>query len=79
MAAIAFDTHKYVKRLVAAGMPEAQAEAIADEQRSLIEDQFTTKHDLKALEARLEHSLTLRLGGMLIAGIAAVTAPVRIL
>ena len=79
MSAIAFDTHKYVKRLIAAGMPEAQAEAIADEQRSLIEDQLATKNDLKALEARLEHSLTLRLGGMMIAGIAAVAALVKIL
>ena len=90
MAAIAFDTHKYVKRLVAAGMPEAQAEAIADEQRSLIEGQLATKRDLKELEDRLgqrfdgkliemEQRLTLRLGGMIVAGIAAVTALVRIL
>ena len=47
--------------------------------RALIEDQLATKHDLRALEARLEHSLTLRLGGMLIAGIAAVAALVKIL
>ena len=42
----AFDTHKYVKRLTAAGMPEPQAEVIADEQRSLIEDQLATKQDI---------------------------------
>ena len=51
MAFAAFDTHKYVKRLTAAGMPEPQAEVIADEQRSLIDDQLATKQDIKALEA----------------------------
>ena len=90
MVAIAFDTHKYVKRLVAAGMPEAQAEAIADEQRALIEGQLATKRDLKELEDRLgqrfdgkliemEQRLTLRLGGTIVAGIAAAAALVKIL
>ena len=51
MANLAFDTHKYVKRLTAAGMPENQAEVIADEQRSLIEDQLATGYDIKELEA----------------------------
>ena len=46
MANLAFDTHKYVKRLTAVGMPEKQAEVIAYEQRSLIEDQLATKHDI---------------------------------
>ena len=50
-ATIAFDTHKYVKRLTAAGMPEPQAEVIADEQRSLIEEQLATRHDIKESEA----------------------------
>ena len=50
-ATIAFDTHRYVKRLTGAGMPEPQAEVIADEQRALIEDQLATKRDLKELEA----------------------------
>jgi hypothetical protein len=31
-----FDTHAFVKRLTAAGMPEAQAEVLADEQVRLI-------------------------------------------
>ena len=48
MAHFAFDTHKYVKRLTAVGMPEKQAEVIADEQRSLIDDQLATKQDIAA-------------------------------
>ena len=51
---IAFDTHRYVKRLIAVGMPENQAEVIADEQRALIEDQLATKQDIKALETAMQ-------------------------
>ena len=51
MALAAFDTHKYVKRLTAAGMPEPQAEVIADEQRALIEEQLATRQDIKESEA----------------------------
>ena len=51
MASLTFDTHKYVKRLTEAGMPEKQAEVIADEQRSLIKDQLATKQDVKESES----------------------------
>ena len=57
MNAVAFDTHRYVKRLVASGMPEAQAEVIASEQRDLIEDQIATKQDLKELGVHLEQKI----------------------
>ena len=119
MVNLAFDTHKYVKRLTTAGMPESQAEVIADEQRSLIEDQLATKRDIKELEAatkrdikeleaatrqdiaeirrdikeseerltmrfdkrlvEMEHRLTLRLGGMMIAGFGVVAALIKLL
>ena len=148
MTLAVFDTHKYVKRLTAAGMPEAQAEVIADEQRSLIEEQLATrsdikeseaatrraikeleaatkrdikelqvtvqtleantkrdikelevtiktleantkrdieelkvelKRDMKEMEARLEHRLTLRLGAMIIAGAGIVTALIQLI
>ena len=52
-----FDTHAYVKRLVAAGMPEPQAEIIADEQRSLIDNKLATKQDIKALEVGLRRDI----------------------
>jgi len=32
MTAIAFDTHAFIKRLTAVGMPEAQAGVLAEEQ-----------------------------------------------
>lgn len=63
MSAIAFDTHAFiVKRLVGAGMPEAQAEILAVEQAKLIETQLATKTDLE----RLKHDLTIRVGGMIV-------------
>ena len=57
MALAAFDTHRYVKRLTAAGMPEPQAEAIADEQRSLIDDQLATKRDIEELRAEVKRDI----------------------
>ena len=74
-----FDTHAYVKRLVAAGMPEPQAEVIADEQRSLIDNKLATKRDLKELELRLRHDLTLRLGSMMVVAVGVVAALVKLL
>ncbi len=63
MSAIAFDTHAFIKRLTAAGMPEAQAEVLAEEQAKLIETQLATKIDLELLK----HDLTIRVGGMIMA------------
>ena len=113
MTIVAFDTHKYVKRLTTAGMPESQAEAIADEHRSLIENQLATKQDIKELEAvvktqeanlqrdikeleaankrdlkelevalrrdnkELEQKLTIRLGLMLVAAVALISALIK--
>ncbi len=63
MSAIAFDTHAFVKRLTAAGMPEVQAEILAEEQAKLIDTQLATKFDLE----RLKQELTIRIGGMIMA------------
>jgi len=75
MASAIFDTHSFVKRLTAAGMPEPQAEILAEEQARLIGEHLATKADLE----RLKDQLTIRLGGMLAAGIAIVAALVRLL
>lgn len=63
MTAIAFDTHAFIKRLTAAGMPENQAEVLAEEQAKLIETQLATKSDLDVLK----HELTIRIGAMILA------------
>ena len=38
MSAIAFDTHAFIKRLTAAGMPEIQAEVLAEAAGDLIDE-----------------------------------------
>lgn len=75
MASIVFDTHAFVKRLTAVGMPEEQAEALADEQAKLIDERLATKDDLE----RLEQRLIMRLGGMLVVAVVAVAALVKLL
>jgi hypothetical protein len=54
MSATAFDTHAIIKRLLEAGMPEAQAEALVAALRQLGD----TKADIKALEERLNQFAT---------------------
>jgi len=75
MSTIVFDTHAFVKRLTAAGMPEAQAEVLAESQAELIDERLATKQDLERLELRL----TLKLGGMMAASIAIIAALVKLL
>ena len=43
------------------------------------QDILDLKRDMKELEIRLKHDLTLRLGGMMVAGIAVVAALVKLL
>ena len=53
-AAIAFDSHRFVKSLTASGFTEAQAEALAHEQIHLLEANLATKSDLAAVKSDLE-------------------------
>lgn len=48
--AIAFDTHKFVKRLTAGGFTERQAEVLAEEQVNLLETNLATKADMAAVK-----------------------------
>ena len=41
-----FDTHRFVKRMTEAGMPLAQAEALADERIALVNSRLATREDL---------------------------------
>ncbi len=74
-----FDTLAYAKKLKAAGFTEQQAEIQAEVLSQIIEERLATKQNLDALELRLKHDLTLRLGGMLVAGIAIVATLVKLL
>ena len=54
---IIFDTYRYVKQLVAAGMPEAQAEVIANQQKELIEGKLASQQQLANVEANLKRDI----------------------
>ena len=55
MSGITFDTHKFINRLRQSGLPEAQAEAIADAFRDAsAEAELATKRDLKEMELHLD-------------------------
>ncbi len=47
--AIAFDTHRFVKRLTESGFTERQAETLADEQVALLNANLATKTDIEVL------------------------------
>ena len=74
---INFDTHRFVKRLVASGLAEETAEVLADEQSRLLTDNLASKNELNtgfiAVRADLEIGLA-AVRADLEAGLAAVRA-----
>ena len=90
MSAITFDTHKFIRRLKDSGLPEAQAEAIADAFREAQgEAELATKQDIAVLKQdiallkrdiqEMELRLTIKLGAMLVVAIGAVATLVKLL
>ena len=58
--AIAFDTHRFVKRLTESGFTEKQAETLAEEHVALLNANLATKADIAAVKAdiaRVEASM----------------------
>ena len=49
--AIAFDTHRFVKRLTESGFTEKQAETLAEEHVALLNANLATKADIARVEA----------------------------
>jgi hypothetical protein len=55
MATVTFDTLKFVEKLKAAGIPEAQAKAMSEAfQEARGEPDVATKRDLEELELKIE-------------------------
>ena len=52
--AIAFDTHRFVKRLTESGFTEQQAETLAEEQIALLNSNLATKADIADVKAGME-------------------------
>ena len=55
--ALAFDTHRFVKRLVESGLSEKTAEILADEQAHMRDTSLATKQQLADTEAVLRKDL----------------------
>ena len=51
--AIAFDTHRFVKRLTESGFTEKRPRPLAEEHVTLLNSNLTTKADIAALKAEL--------------------------
>ena len=52
--AIAFDTHRFVKRLTESGFTEKQAETLAEEHVALLNTNLATKADIARVEAGVD-------------------------
>ena len=93
MATAIFDTHAFVKRLTAAGMPVEQAEILADQStrahrraggdqagyRAPAGGPWLLRADMTAMEQRIKDQLTIRLGLMMAGAIAIIAALVKLL
>lgn len=58
--AIAFDSHRFVKKLTACGFTEKQAEGLADEQIRLLDGNLATKADLERVKGELQAEIQVR-------------------
>ena len=54
MSSLAFDTHKFVRELTKANMPEAQAEVLAQHYANLLSDRLATRDDLKIQDKTID-------------------------
>ena len=85
MSAITFDTLKFAERLEKAGLTREQASAFAEAQKDVfseaLETQLATKADIARLENRIEQMelrLTIKLGGLIAAGIGIIAALIKL-
>ena len=79
MSTITFDTHAYVKKLKAVGVPEEQAEVQAQAIADLVTDRLVTKDDLERSLKELEYRLVIRLGSMIVVAIGVIATLVKLL
>lgn len=73
--ALHIDTLKFSRRLIEAGLEPRAAEAIVETIAEVDTSDLATKSDLRDLE----HRLTIKMGGMIMAAVAAMTAILRLL
>jgi hypothetical protein len=74
-----FDTLAYAKKLIAAGVPEKQAEIQAETLAEVLTDQIVSRQYLDLRLQEMEMRLTLRFGAMLATSSAVVVALIKLL
>lgn len=75
MSTVTIDTHRFIRKLRVAGMPDAQAEAVADAfHEAPGEADLATKPDLRELDPRL----TIKIGGMLVLAVGVLAALLKL-
>ncbi len=93
MTMLALNTLAYAKKLIAAGVPERQAEAQAEALAEIVEDTLATKLDIKALESAMkeqelrllremkdiEYRMTIKLGTLMVVAVAAMATLQKLL
>ncbi|RJL19223.1 DUF1640 domain-containing protein [Paracoccus siganidrum] len=80
--ALHIDTLKFSRRLVAAGMEPAAAEAIAETFGEIDTSELATKSDLRELRAEMremENRLVIKTGGMIVGALAILMALMRLI
>lgn len=80
--ALHIDTLKFSRRLVAAGMEPAAAEAIAETFGEIDTSELATKTDLRELRAEMremENRLVIKTGGMIVGALAILMALMRLI
>lgn len=91
MATFVFDTHRAIQNLKAAGVAEAHAEAVVALFSSAFGENVATKADVERVEQRvefevrslrsdmqaMEQRITLKLGGLMLAGLGLLFAALR--
>jgi hypothetical protein len=76
--AFAFDTLGYAKHLAEAGVDRQQAEAHAEAARQFIMTELVTKEDMRLNSELIVNQMTVRLGGIIVASLAALGVLLRL-
>ncbi len=83
MTTITFDTHKFIRTLKEAGIPESQAEAFSEAfKEAQGEAELATKRDIDDVRrdmVQLEQRLIIKLGSMMVVAIGIVAVLVKLL
>lgn len=74
---MAFDTLTYARRLKEAGFSDEQAEALAEATRDMVVHDLVTKDFLENALERLSQRLTIRMGTIAVAIVAALAALIK--